>query len=214
MRNTLFAIFALAAMTSLGCRETYYNTMEKLGKPRRELLVSRVEKARDSQEETKEQFASALDEFMTVLQVEGGDLEQQYRTLNAQYEKSLASAREVSDRVDNVENVAESLFREWQNELELYTNTQLRKRSEQTLNVTREQYEKLITAMRRAEAKMEPVLQAFQDQVLYLKHNLNAQAIASLRGQLDRVETDVFALIREMEQSIDQANLFIENMGL
>ena len=36
--------------------------------------------------------------------------------------------------------------------------------------------------MRLAESRIEPVLKSFRDQVLFLKHNLNAKAIASLRG--------------------------------
>ena len=37
---------------------------------------------------------------------------------------------------------------------------------------TKRQYSQLISAMKRAERKMNPVLTAFNDQVLFLKHNL------------------------------------------
>ena len=66
-----------------------------------------------------------------------------------------------------------------------------------------------MTAMHRAEAKIEPVLTPLRDQVLFLKHNLNAQAIASLQSELGRVEGDVSALIREMEAAIREADAFI-----
>ena len=69
-------------------------------------------------------------------------------------------------------------------------------------------------AMRRAEQKMAPVLTAFKDQVLYLKHNLNAQAIASLQSELSSIESDVVQLIREMEASIREADTFISAMAL
>ncbi len=70
----------------------------------------------------------------------------------------------------------------------------------------------MIRAMRRAESKMDPVLSAFNDQVLFLKHNLNAKAVASLKGELASVETDIAALIREMESSIAEANEFIKTV--
>ncbi|MHC4122247.1 MAG: DUF2959 family protein [Planctomycetota bacterium] len=70
----------------------------------------------------------------------------------------------------------------------------------------------LINAMKRAETKIEPVLSAFRDQVLFLKHNLNAQAIASLHDELASVEADIASLIKEMEASIAEANAFIEAM--
>ena len=59
---------------------------------------------------------------------------------------------------------------------------------------------------------MDPVLGTFRDYVLYLKHNLNAQAIASLQGELSGVEADVSTLIEEMEASIDEARAFVASM--
>ena len=53
---------------------------------------------------------------------------------------------------------------------------------------------------------------AFHDQVLYLKHNLNAKAIASLQTELVSVEAEVNSLIKDMEASIKEANSFISAM--
>ena len=39
---------------------------------------------------------------------------------------------------------------------------------------TRARYDQMIGAMKRAEGKLEPALQPLRDQVLFLKHNLNA----------------------------------------
>lgn len=214
MRHTLSVIAGMLLLTACGCREAYYSTMEKLGHPKRELLVERVEKARDTQEEAKEQFKSALDQFITVLNVDGGELEEKYRRLNDEYEQSEDKAREVERRINDVKSVAKSLFNEWEDELKEYTNPELRRKSEDKLEQTRQQYDQLISAMERAEEKIQPVLAAFRDQVLYLKHNLNAQAIASLQGELDRVETNVNSLVAEMERSITEANEFITKMGL
>jgi hypothetical protein len=67
--------------------------------------------------------------------------------------------------------------------------------------------------MRRAEDKMQPVLNAFRDQVLFLKHNLNARAIAALEGTVASLEAEVATLILDMEASIEEANRFIDEMG-
>ncbi|WP_347274515.1 DUF2959 domain-containing protein [Candidatus Kuenenia sp.] len=195
-----------------GCQSTYYRTMEKFGYHKRDILVNRVTEARDSQEEAKEQFKSALDEFSSVVNIEGGSLKEKYTRLNAEYEKSNKKALLVSDRIASVENVAKALFDEWEAELSQYTNDRLRQNSQGKLTETKKQYGQLIDAMKRAEKKIDPVLLAFRDQVLYLKHNLNAQAIASLRGELVVIEEDVASLIREMEVSIDEADLFIRSM--
>jgi uncharacterized phage infection (PIP) family protein YhgE len=195
-----------------GCQKAYYDTMEKFGVHKRDIMVDRVEAARDSQEEAKEQFKSALEQFSTVLNFKGGELEDKYNTLQAEYDKSEAKADEVRSRIDAVEDVSEALFAEWEDELDQYSSASLKRDSERKLGQTRRQYERLIKAMRKAEAKISPVLNAFRDQVLYLKHNLNAQAIASLQNELVEVESDIADLISEMEKSIGEANSFIKTM--
>jgi hypothetical protein len=195
-----------------GCQTAYYNTMEKFGYHKRDIMVQRVQDARDAQQEAKEQFASALDAFSKTLNFQGGELEEKYETLKTAFDASEEKANEVRDRIEAVESVSEALFDEWREELEQYSNPDLRKASKRQFEHTKQQYRQLINAMRRAEKKIDPVLSAFKDQVLFLKHNLNAQAIASLQSELVIIENDVARLIREMEKSIEEANSFIENM--
>lgn len=212
-RGWLLATLLLAIPFLAGCQTAYYKTMEKFGYHKRDLLAKRVENARDSQEEAKEQFESALERFSAVLKFDGGDLEEKYNQLKAEYEKSDSKAEAVRDRIDDVEEVAEALFDEWKEELKQYSNQDLRRASERKLRKTRQQYSQLIGAMKRVEKKIDPVLSAFRDQVLFLKHNLNARAIASLRSELVSVEADVTSLIKEMEASIAEADQFIKAMA-
>ena len=172
---SLFLLLALGA-----CSSTYYSAMEKMGIEKRDILVDRVEEARDAQEDAGEQFASALDQFRATVNFDGGDLEETYDRLNAEYEDSVAEAENVSDRIDSVESVSEDLFEEWQAELAEYSNAEMRRNSEAMMRETRGRFRQMMAAMRRAEKSMAPVLESFQDQVLYLKHNLNAAAISSL----------------------------------
>jgi len=50
------------------------------------------------------------------------------------------------------------------------------------------------------------------DHVLYLKHNRNAQAIASLKGEAVSIQNDIARLIEELNASIQQADSFIKQM--
>lgn len=188
-------------------------TKEYFGITKRDQLVARVQDARNQQEQAKEQFASALDEFLAVTGTSGGDLEAKYRKLSKAFEKSEKEAAAVNKRIGDVEAVADKLFAEWQKELDQYTNDSLRSASKAQLDQTRVQYQKLLAAMKTAAGKMDPVLSAFKDQVLFLKHNLNAQAIAALGTTASQIESDVSRLIREMEASISEADAFIREMG-
>jgi hypothetical protein len=202
----------LYSLTLSGCRSAYYKTMETFGVQKRHILVDRVEEGRDAQEEASEQFQTALESFKGVVDFEGGDLEKAYNKFNGEFEDSEESVNEVKERIASIEEVSSDLFREWQEELSTIQTESLRSQSEAMMKDTRAQYDKLIAAMKRSEAKMDPVLQTFRDNVLFIKHNLNAKAISSLSGQLTEIEGDVEGLLVDMRASIDEANAFIENM--
>lgn len=207
-----FTATILMTLTLTACSSLYYSGLEKMGIPKRDIMVYRVEKARDTQEEAKDQFKSALAQFTKLTNFQGGDLEEIYNRLNSEYEASVDKAEEVRKRIDDIEDVSEALFEEWQEEIGQYSSASLKAGSERKLASTRRQYKQLIEAMNRAYERIPPVLAVFKDQVLYLKHNLNAQAIASLKGELKTVESDVSALVAAMEKSIDEANAFIKTI--
>ena len=200
------------SLTGSGCQTAYYETMEKLGYHKRDLMVSDVKKARDAQQDAKEQFKSALDRFTKTLNVQGGELQDKYEALNEEYQQSEKRAQAVRDRIASVENVSDALFDEWNAELKQYSNATLRQKSQKQLTQTRSQYAQLIKAMKRAESKMDPVLSKLKDNVLFLKHNLNAQSIASLKSELVTVEGNIDSLIKDLNTSIQEADSFITSM--
>ncbi len=204
-----FAAGAALALLLGACSTVYYDTLEQFGVHKREILVDRVEDARASQVDAAEQFTSALEKFRSVVDFDGGDLERLYNDLNRELERSEAKAARVTDRIDAIEDVADALFREWEGELAEYSSENLRAQSRAQLEDTRGRYDDMLGAMRRAEARIAPALAPFADQVLFLKHNLNAQAIASLRGEVSVIEADVESLISELEAAIAAADQFI-----
>lgn len=213
-RLTILVPAAVAALAILGgCSSVYYGTMEKFGYHKRDILVDRVQDARDAQQEAKKQFESVLERFAAVVGFEGGELAETYKRLKADLSRSEGKARAVRARIKDVEDVAQALFREWESELDDYTNEKLKRLSKRKLEQTRKRYAQLIGAMHRVEGKIEPVLVAFRDQVLFLKHNLNAQAVASLEDELVSVRADVATLLKAMEASIAEANDFIQTMS-
>lgn len=207
----LYPILLLVISLS-GCTSVYYDTMEKVGIHKRDILVDRVESARDAQTDAQEQFQSALDQFASVVQLEDSDLKRAYESLNDEYEACESSAASVSGRIEKVETVAEDLFEEWQAELDLYQNQSLKASSAKQLRQTRGRYKEMLASMKRAEKTMQPVLNTLQDNVLYLKHNLNAQAIGSLRGEFRNLQADIATLVKRMNQSIERSNTFIRDM--
>ncbi len=200
-------------MLSARFQRFYFRAIESVGHHKRDILVTRVETARDGLEEAKAQFQTALEKFSELTEFDGGSLEDVYRQLKVEFDYSKSKALAVSDRIDAVQEVAEALFAEWEDELEQYTNRSLRNTSRMKLKQTQQMCGQLLSAMRRAESKIGPVLGVFQDQVLFLKHNLNAQAITHLESELVTLTIGVSGLITAMERSIDRANSFMQNMN-
>lgn len=212
MKTSLPAALCGLALLLTGCSSAYYGAMEKFGIAKRDILVDRVEDTRNAQNAAKEQFSSALDHFLAVTRADGGELQKKYDALNREFERSETRAQEVRDRIAAVEDVAEALFREWKDELKQYSSASLRRESERELDRTRSRYEDLMRVMRRAADRMEPVLSTFRDQVLFLKHNLNARALASLTTTNRELEADISRLVADMEASIREAEDFIKTM--
>lgn len=204
--------FFTAALSFGGCASVYYDAMERAGFEKRDILIDRVAEAREEQSEAQVVFASALDEFRSLVLIDGGDLEKKYDAMSTSLAKSERQAEDVRARIKAVDDVGKRLFREWEDELKLYESPDLRRRSETQLRTTRRDYDQLMAAMTRAADKMEPVLSIYQDQVLFLKHNLNARAISSLEVERAEIEERVETLIAEMEAAIAEADAFIASM--
>lgn len=213
----LFCTLTLVALGLTGalgasCDSLYYRTMKKFGLEKRDILVKRVRDARKSQEEAKEEFRTALDRFKAVVDVPGGSLEDKYKTLERELNRSEDRAREVHDRNQAVRDVSKDLFKEWQKELDQYSDRRLRAESERQLHDTRRQAESLIALMAQAEARIPPVLNPLRDRVLFLKHNLNARAVGALTNELVSVRGNVDALIADLDRAINEADTFIKSM--
>jgi ElaB/YqjD/DUF883 family membrane-anchored ribosome-binding protein len=218
-RVPLLLLCAAVALTVVGAgggcqttREAYYNAWESMGYAKRERLVDNVRKAAAAQEEAKEQFTTALEQFKSVVNFDGGNLEKMYNQLDDEYENSAEQAEKVKGRIKSVKNVATALFSEWGGEIKEMSDPSLRRKSEELLEKTRDSYEQLETRMDAAAASMDPVLKGFRDRVLFVKHNLNAQAIASLKGTELELGREIEGLVRQMEASIAEAAKFIAEL--
>lgn len=209
--RTIF-LLPLVLLGLVACQSAYYEAAEQVGYHKRDIMVDRVENSRDAQEDAQEQFQSALEQLNALTNFDGGDLEDIYEDMADEYEDSAEAAAEVTERIDAVENVAAALFKEWQEEIGEYTNPRFKADSQAKLTETKKRYDGMIAAMRKSEDKMAPVLSALNDNVLYLKHNLNARAVASLQVEFKAIEDDIAVLIEEMRKSIAVSDAFIESL--
>ena len=203
----------LSIFTLTGCQSAYYSAMEQVGYHKRDIMVDRVEDAKQSQQDAQQEFTSALEALSALTNFDGGELETVYNQINDKYQDSEKAAQDVSDRIAAIEDVSDALFTEWQEELKLYTSTKLKRSSEQKLKETQRSYNTMLSAMKRAEDKMTPVLNTLRDNTLYLKHNLNASAIGSLQGEFASLEQDIQYAIQDMNAAIAESDKFLQKLS-
>ncbi len=196
-----------------GCSLLYYSAMEHLGKQKRDILVQRILATKKDQQATQEQLKTTLQAFQEVTGFKGGDLEKVYNKLNKQYERCEGRANKLKGRVDSVDNVAQSMFSEWSGEIRSMHNPSLKAQSEALLRNARLQHAQYMKQMRRTEENIQPVLQAFSDQVTFLKHNLNARAISSLKKTSVQIDAQANALIRDIDASSKEADHYIQTLS-
>jgi hypothetical protein len=205
-----FTGLIVCLLTLCGCRSAYYSAWETLGKHKRDLLQSKVADVRDEQKEATQELKDAMTRLKELTGFEGGQLEKTYKQLQGDYDSAAGAAENVRKRIREMDQIARDLFREWENELKTISSPELRDADRRQLDQTRRRYEDLYAATKRAESSMEPVLTKFRDYVLYLKHNLNAQAIGALQGESAKIQIDISKLIEQMNAAIRQADDFLK----
>ncbi len=211
-----FVFLGICVTTATGCagkaREAVYSAYEKVGIQKRDLLKKRITVARDDQKQASETFTDALDKLRAVYTVDGGELEKRYDKLKSSYDKATSDANNVHNSIDKVETVAGDLFQEWDKEDAEIQAADLRAKSQKQLVETKRRYADMIGSLKQSESRMQPILAAFKDQVLFMKHNLNARAIASLKGESVKIEQNINLLIERMNKSIKDADDFIARL--
>jgi chromosome segregation ATPase len=208
-----FSLCLALTLALTGCQTTYYKAMRTLGKEKRDILVSRIKDAKKDQQQTKEQLQTTMESFQQLTGFKGGSLEKSYKRLNSDYEKAEGQAKKLHDRIDSIDKVSQDLFKEWQGEINEMDNRKLKTQSSAMLRDARIRQASYLKAMRKTEDQMTPVLRAFHDQVLFLKHNLNARAIGSLKNTSASIQDDVTVVLASIDGSMKEADTLIASLN-
>jgi len=211
----IFRYLTLLTLLSgaISCSNAYYAAWEKLGYEKRDLLRSAIAKARHDEVETAEQFKDALEALQAAYGTKPSELQKFYSRLKNEYESSEAQARTLKGRVTTLNKIAGDLFREWKNEADSMSSHSLRTRSLEQREKTMDRFADLSNALERSEKQMDPVLEQMKEYVLFLKHNLNAQSIGSLREESRDIQLGMDRLTDSMSLSINEMDSFLRNFS-
>ncbi|HYI95449.1 MAG TPA: DUF2959 family protein [Bryobacteraceae bacterium] len=212
LNRAALAVLATSLLGGVACGRLYYASMEKLGKEKRDILVKRIVDGKKDQEEAREQIKTTLESFKELTGFDGGNLEKVYNELNSDYEAAKSRADDVTNRIKSIEQVSQDLFNEWAKEIDEMGDASLKSRSRAMLRDAQSRQKQYMTAMHATERKMQPVIRAFHDQVLFLKHNLNARAIKSLKTTLIKMDKEVEVLVADIDRSMKESDAFVQTL--
>jgi ATP-dependent protease HslVU (ClpYQ) peptidase subunit len=214
--KTRLSILALLTTVLIlaGCTRTYDTTAELFGKKKKDVLVDRIVAARNAQFDARDQFAAALDQLLSVAGYKGTSLEDEYSALNSQYNRCRSQTNNVESRLADARRAARSLFHQWENELDQYSSAVVRRSSEEKLKDMQMRYENVVYALEKARDKLYPALTALKDQVLLVRHNLNAQTALSSGEEMAIAEKEISALLQEIDRATADADSFVRQMGI
>jgi hypothetical protein len=209
---SLFVIGGCANPVEKAVNKVKYSAWETVGVEKRDLFRKEVGHVKDKQEDTQEAFKDALTQLKEIYGFHGGDLEHEQKKLASAYDDAAEEAQEVHERIENVDRIANDLFDEWEGEMDEIKTKDLRRKSGEQLSETKKRYSDLRKKLVKSEKRIGPVLDRLHDQVLFLKHNLNARAIAGLKVEGAKIETEISKLMKDMEASNKEADAFIKTL--
>lgn len=205
-------LFSCISSIKDAVKETKYSAYELIGMEKRDLFKRQVKEANSDQKETSESFANALEKLKSIYGFDGGELERKYHSLENSYQSAERKTGEVHRSIAQVETVAKDLFTEWAAEIKQMQSENLKASSRARLSETQKKYNNFYTNLKSSEKKIDPVLAKLKDQVIYLKHNLNAQAITGLKKESVKIQSDIESLMTEMNNSMKSADEFIKTI--
>lgn len=199
-------------VSQLGCTRAYYALWEALGKQKRDLLRDRIEELAEDQKNVHEDFRDALSKLQSLYGTPSSELNSAFERLRSDYDQAKSRSEALSHRIVKVESVAQDLFSEWESEISKLKTPKYSQGSRQKLRDTKVRFAKLQVTMHKTEKDLAPVLSALEEQVIFLKHNLNAQALGSLQGEALSIEGDFKSLSLSIHKSISESQIFLSNL--
>lgn len=189
-------------------RDATYSGYEMIGLQKRDLLKRDIARTREDQKEAGESLENALEKLRRLYAVPESQLSGQYREVKNAFDRAESKTKDVRSSHEKMQTVARDLFREWENEIAEIQTPDLKSKSRAKLEASKTKFAELDRSLDAAESKIDPVLIKLKDHVLYLKHNLNAESLASLKTERDRIGREIDGLLRDLKNAVARAESF------
>ncbi|MCK6460067.1 MAG: DUF2959 domain-containing protein [Planctomycetes bacterium] len=175
-------------------------------------LVAAVENVHKELDASKGAMLAAVQELQTVTAPDfSGDAVKAYEKLVDTVENSEDQADELRNRIEKMQAEAVPVFDQWTKDLEAYSNPEMRQRSQARLSAARERYDAVVAAVEPVLVEYEAINQSFRDHVLFLKHDMNPAALATIQDDVRRIAKDAASLDGRFNSGRAAAMAYVES---
>lgn len=198
------------AVALAGCSGMYHAAIEQLGWEPQDILVNRVTIARDCQAAARNQFDRLVSLVRDLVTDDSEEAAQRVNALRSAYADAEIRAREVRARVAKVAAAGSAVFDERRRADAAIRDPAARERAMQRTAQAEARYGEMLTTMRQAADATGPALAAVQAALASLGPQPSDDAVGALHGAVADVDATVAALVRDLDQSIAEADAFVQ----
>jgi hypothetical protein len=156
--------------------------------------------------DTKLQLVKTLDIYNALMADDAKDRKKLYNSLQKEMENTEKRRATIGEVAATMSAEADTLFKQWTDSAAAIENADLRKKSEERLAATKASYAEIGTVGQKASDLYGPFMKDLQDQVTFLGHDLNAEAVASLKPEAAKINEAASKLIQSIDDTITTAN--------
>jgi hypothetical protein len=171
-----------------------------------EQLIKKATSTVKSIDATKAQLQKAMDAYNIVMAAETTDRKSAYSKLQKAMKAAEKNRTEISRHADEMNAEADALFQNWSASIAGISDPALRAMSEKRLVDTRVRYADIQAQSLKAGGLYTAFMTTLNDHVIFLGHDLNGSAVASLAQESAKLNALAAALYAAIDQATGAAN--------
>jgi hypothetical protein len=162
--------------------------------------------------ETKLQLQKTMDVYNSLMSTDEKNMKGNYKKLQQEMDATAKKRADIKLRADEMNAEAQTLFKSWGDSAAAIQSADLRQRSQERLDKTKASFAEIGTVGQKAVDLYDPFMKALQDQVTYLGHDLNTQAVQSLQADAAKMNEKAQTLMKSIDDTISVANKNITDL--
>lgn len=197
-RLTPIPLLALLVLSS-ACSTAYYAAAEQLGWAHHDVLANRIQQASDALESAARQVAAGGRGLHRLAGAPAEERPARLRDAEALQADAGEDAAEMAPRLAAVQRAGDALFAEWSDDVATLSDAGDRARQQALLALSRQQYARVLDALRHADDAMAALLDTIHARLAPLARRLDDTDIDALRAALPAIDTALDALAGDVE---------------